>query len=98
MVDPGVEEITGTSYTVTVADKRKTLEFTNASTISLTINSGLGDDFSFTVVQGGDGKIVWNGTAVVNNVDSHVRTRGKYAMATFVSRLDGNFVVGGATE
>jgi len=89
---------TGTTYTVDAADNGKTIEFNNNSTITLTINTGLGDNFSFTVIQSGDGKIVWGGTATVNNVDSHVRTRGQHAMATFVSRLDGTFTVGGATE
>ncbi len=98
MVDPAIEYVTATTYTISAADHRKTIEFDNASTITLTINNGLGNDFSFTAIQGGAGKIVWAGSATVNNVDNHVRTRGQHAMATFVSRLNGTFVVGGATE
>ena len=96
--DDEVKLVSTDTYLVADSDNGKTLDFTSNNTITMTINSGLGDNFSFTVLQSGDGKIQWAGTAAVNNVDTHVRTRGKYAMATFVSRLDGVFTVGGATE
>lgn len=100
MVDPAVQVVTADNYTLVATDHRTTIEFTSNNIITLNVPDNLGDNFSFTAIQMGDGKIVWtgSGTATVNNVDSHIRTRGKYSMVTFVSRLEGQFVVGGATE
>lgn len=89
---------TGTSYTVQASDINKIIKLTNASSITLTINTGLGDNFPFGIEQGGGGDITFAGTATITNVDSHTKTRGVGSQVSFTSDLDGIFTFTGATE
>lgn len=50
--------VTGTTLTITIADRHRRLFFTNASTVNVTVPSGLPADFECELVQKGAGQIV----------------------------------------
>lgn len=89
---------TGTSYTILITDLASIITFNNASTITITVPSGLGAGFHCTCIQKGAGKLsfVASGTTL-NNANSHTKTAGVKAMVTLVSDVANNFYFGGAT-
>ena len=88
---------TGTSYTLTSADNGKVVTLNNASAITLTINTGLGNGFNCLIVQKGAGQITISGTATRINRQNHTKTAGQYAVVSIVNIGNEQVIVAGDT-
>jgi hypothetical protein len=67
-----------TSRTLTNADNGKTIVFSSASAVSVTLNTGLTAGFSCTLIQGGAGTVTISGTATNNSLSGTLATTGQY--------------------
>ena len=93
----GVKTISGTSYTLTVADNGFLLYCTSAIAVTITTASGLGAAFSCMVVQGGAGQITiaqGTGTTVVA-YGGMCKTAGQYAALTLITPVADTFLAAG---
>lgn len=90
-----INEQSGVSYTVVASDLGKVIRFTNASPITLTINSGFTNGFNFLVEQAGAGIVSWAGTATLNSLGAQTGTGGQYAVVSFIATATDNFTVTG---
>lgn len=72
----------GTTYTLDGSELRKTLMFTNAGAITLTLPNSLYTSFNFRVIQAGTGQITFTPAsgAFRRNRQSHTKTAGQYAV------------------
>ena len=95
--DAALNNQTGTTYTLTSADNGKVVTLNNASAITLTINTGLGDGFNCLIVQKGVGQITIAGTATKINRQGHTKTAGQYAVVSIVNIGSDNVIVAGDT-
>jgi hypothetical protein len=95
--DAALNNQTGTTYTLTSADNGKVVTLNNASAITLTINTGLGDGFNCLIVQKGVGQITIAGTATRINRQSHTKTAGQYAVVSIVNIGSDNVIIAGDT-
>lgn len=71
---------TGTSYTLVDSDHGKLVTMSNASAITLNINTGLRSDFACSILQKGAGQITVAGTATINNIDTANKSEGQWAL------------------
>ena len=88
---------TGTTYTLTQADNGMVVTLTNASPITLTINSGLTAGFNCMIVQNGAGTVTiaaGSGVTILNR-SNYNKTGGQYAVVTIVSTATNTFITGG---
>jgi hypothetical protein len=69
----------------------------NASAITLTINTGLGDGFNCLIVQKGACQITIAGNATKINRQGHTKTAGQYAVVSIVNIGGDNVIVAGDT-
>jgi hypothetical protein len=77
---------TGTSRALTQADNNKILDFTSASSITVTIPAGLALPYVVGLSQGGDGQVTVDATGVtVGEIDGNLSTGGQYAMMTLMA-------------
>jgi len=95
--DAALNNQTGTTYTLTSSDNGKVVTLNNASPITLTINTGLGDGFNCLIVQKGAGQITMAGTATRINRQSHTKTAGQYAVVSIVNIGSETIIVAGDT-
>jgi hypothetical protein len=95
--DAALNDQTGTSYTLTSADNGKVVTLNNASAITLTINTGLGDGFNCLIVQKGVGQITIAGTATKINRQGHTKTAGQYAVVSIVNIGGEQVIIAGDT-
>jgi hypothetical protein len=95
--DASLNDQTGTAYTLTSADNGKVVTLNNASAITLTINTGLGDGFNCLIVQKGAGQITIAGNATKINRQGHTKTAGQYAVVSIVNIGGDNVIVAGDT-
>jgi hypothetical protein len=95
--DAALNNQTGTTYTLTSADNGKVVTLNNASAITLTINTGLGDGFNCLIVQKGAGQITIAGDATKINRQGHTKTAGQYAVVSIVNIGGDNVIVAGDT-
>jgi len=88
---------TGTTYTLAQTDNGKVVTLTNASPITLTINSGLTAGFNCMIVQNGAGTVtIAAGSSVtILNRSNYNKTGGQYAVVTIVSTASNTFITGG---
>jgi hypothetical protein len=88
---------TGTTYTLAQTDNGKVVTLTNASPITLTINSGLTAGFNCMIVQNGAGTVTIAAGASVTilNRSNYNKTGGQYAVVTIVSTASNTFITGG---
>lgn len=96
----GVKTITGTTYTLTMADNGYALYCTSATAVTITTASGLGAAFSCMVVQGGAGQITATqgaGTTVAA-YGGFVKTAGQYAALTIITPVPDVFLLAGQAE
>lgn len=79
--------VTGTSYTLAAADKGKILRFTNASSITVNVPTGLGANFRCQVQQRGTGIVILNKLAGVtlNSANAALKTRGRYTSLSILN-------------
>jgi hypothetical protein len=95
--DAALNNQTGTTYTLTSADNGKVVTLNNASAITLTINTGLGDGFNCLIVQKGAGQITITGTATRINRQNHTKTAGQYAVVSIVNIGSDTIIIAGDT-
>lgn len=79
-------EIQVSSYSLSAADRGKTLIFSSSATQGITCSSGLDVGFSSTFIQYGSGQLELSAAAGVTilNRQSHTKTAGTYAAASVV--------------
>jgi hypothetical protein len=96
--DAALNDQTSTSYSLQSSDNGKVVTLSNASAITLTIPSGLGDGFNCLIVQKGAGQITLSasGTTLINR-QSHTKTAGQYAVVSIVNIGSDSIIVGGDT-
>ena len=89
--------ITGTTYTLSEADRSKILAFTNASAVTLTVPSGLSGVFDVMIVQSGAGQITVSAGAgvTINAALSATKTAYQYAVATLLPIGVDTFILSG---
>lgn len=89
--------ITGTTYTLSEADRSKILVFTNASAVTLTVPSGLSGVFDAMIVQSGAGQITVSAGAgvTINAALSATKTAYQYAVATLLPIGVDTFILSG---
>uniref|UniRef100_UPI00404780A2 beta strand repeat-containing protein n=1 Tax=Algoriphagus sp. TaxID=1872435 RepID=UPI00404780A2 len=95
--DKALNDQTGTSYTLTSADNGKVVTLNNASAITLTINTGLGNGFNCLIVQKGAGQITISGTATRINRQNHTKTAGQYSVVSIVNIGSDTIIIAGDT-
>jgi hypothetical protein len=96
--DAALNDQTSTSYTLQSSDNGKVVTLDNASAITLTIPSGLGDGFNCLIVQKGNGQIslTASGTNLINR-QNHSKTAGRYAVLSIVNIGSETLIVAGDT-
>lgn len=68
-----------TARTLTNSDNGKTIVFTSASAVAVTLNTGLAAGFGCRLIQYGAGTVTVSGTATRNALSGTVATSGQYA-------------------
>jgi hypothetical protein len=87
---------TGNTYTLQASDNGKVLTFNYASSITLTVPSGLGAGFNCLIVQLGAGTVTPTSTAAtIYQRQSLTQTAGQYAVATLVAVSPDTFILSG---
>jgi hypothetical protein len=93
----GINAQTGTAYTLTAADNGKVITMNNASSITVTVPSGLGAGYSVTVIQLGTGKVTFSASGTtINSFGSYTKTAGQHASASLVAYVANTFNLAGA--
>jgi hypothetical protein len=70
----------GTTYTIVAGDNGKTLVFTNAASVTVTLPTGLGAGFVCAVIQAGTGQVTISpSSTTLNNRSGHTKTAGQHA-------------------
>lgn len=86
----------GTSYTLVASDNGKQIIFSNASSVTLTVPSGLGATFSCIVIQNGAGTVTPTASSTtLHQRQSFTKTAGQYAVLTLSATATDTFVMGG---
>jgi hypothetical protein len=90
---------TGTSYSLLSSDNGKIITMSNASTITLTVPSGLPIGFNTTVIQIGSGQVgITSSGVTLNSFESKYNLAGQHAAASIISYTTNVFnVAGGLT-
>ncbi len=84
-VNPRVRVISDTDYTVLPSDNDCRLYFTAATAVTVTIDTGLGKNFSALWRQVGAGLVTFvEGTATIENVDDQFKSAGVKAYGSLV--------------
>lgn len=93
----GVNDQTGTAYTLLAADAGKVVRMTNAAGIVLTVPVGLPDGFNCIVEQGGAGvvAIADDGTSVLHSRGGVFNTAGQFGQASIIKMTGDVFTIGG---
>ena len=96
--DASLNDQTSTTYTLQSSDNGKVVTLNNASAITLTIPSSLGDGFNCLIVQKGDGQITFSasGTSLINR-QSHGKSAGLYAVVSIVNIGSEQVIIAGDT-
>lgn len=98
---PRIAEInaqTGTAYTLLSSDNGKIITLSNASAITVTVPSGLGEGFNCTLIQLGVGTVsVSESSTTINNRNSHTSIAGQYSSATLLAYSSNTFLFQGDT-
>ena len=89
---------TGTTYTLTSADNGIVVTLSNASAITVTVPSGLGENFTCTLWQIGAGQVsVTPGSGVtLNSYSAQRKILGQYASAVLWAKAADDFLLDGA--
>lgn len=94
----GINDQTGTTYTLVSGDNGKVVTFNNASAVTVTVPSGLPVGFSCAIIQKGAGQVTLatSGTTLRNR-QSHTKTAGQYAVCSLFSHVTNEYMFGGDT-
>jgi hypothetical protein len=93
-------EITSTSYSLSSADRGKTLLFSSSVTQGITCSSGLNVGYNATFIQLGSGQLELSasvGSSILNR-QSHTKTAGLYAAASVVIISANTYLFAGDTS
>ena len=86
----------GTSYILQSSDNGKVLTFNNASSVTLTVPTGLGAGFNCLVVQLGAGTVTPTASGtIINQRQGLTKTAGQYSIATLMSYAADTFILSG---
>ena len=91
--------IDATSYTLSSADRGKTLLFSSSATQDITCSSGLDVGYNCTFVQMGSGQLILSGASGVEllNRQSHTGSAGQYAAVSIVVVDTDKIIIAGDT-
>ena len=91
--------ISATSYTLSSADRGKTLLFSSSATQDITCSSGLDVGYNCTFVQMGSGQLILSGASGVEllNRQSHTGSAGQYAAVSIVVVDTDKIIIAGDT-
>jgi hypothetical protein len=96
--DASINDQTGTTYTLVAGDSGKVVVLDNASTVTVTVPSGLGAGFNCSFVQKGAGQVSFSASGTtVNNRQSHTKIKAQYGVASIVAYAADTFVLAGDT-
>ena len=96
--DASINDQTGTTYTLVAGDNGKVVVLDNASTVTVTVPSGLGAGFNCSFVQKGAGQVSFSASSTtINNRQSHTKINGQYGVASIVAYAADTFVLAGDT-
>jgi hypothetical protein len=96
-----VQNITGTSYTPSLADAGKALVFSNASSVTLTIPAESSANFTigqtFVVVQKGTGAVTIAGAVevTIRSKGNLLKTAGQYSEARLIKLASNEWLLSG---
>ncbi|MAR66164.1 MAG: hypothetical protein CL833_02820 [Crocinitomicaceae bacterium] len=95
--DATIVNSTSTTYTLSSSDAGKLIAIEHASTITITIPTGLDTGFNCSFLQKGSGSLEFSASngVTLSNRQSYTKTAGQYAMATLVSYDTNKFVLTG---
>lgn len=94
----GINDQTGTTYTLVAGDNGKVVTFNNASAITVTVPSGLAVGFSCAIFQKGAGQVTLSpSSTTLRHRQSHTKTAGQYAIASLFSHVSNEFIFAGDT-
>lgn len=96
---PVVEDITGTTYTLTAADNGKLKRTTNTSAVTITFPSGLGQGWNCGISQDAAGQITFatSGGATTKNRQGHTKTAGDGATVSLIAFVANVATISGDT-
>lgn len=88
---------TSTTYTLSSSDAGKLISIEHASTITVTVPTGLDVGFNCSFLQKGAGSLDFSASngVTLNNRQSYTKTAGQYAMATLIAYEANKFVLTG---
>jgi hypothetical protein len=91
--------ISATSYTLSSADRGKTLLFSSSATQDITCSSGLDVGYNCTFVQMGSGQLILSGASGVEllNRQSHTGSAGQYAAVSVIVVDTDKIIIAGDT-
>jgi hypothetical protein len=92
-----VKSITATNYTLLPNDSGRIIEFTSATTVTLTVPSGLPTGFQVSITQAGTGIVTFvvSGGMVLNSRLSATTTAGQWSKAVIEVRANNSSVLSG---
>ena len=95
--DASIANVSNTSYTLSSEDLGKLIAIEHASTITITVPTGLGAGFNCSFLQKGAGSLDFSASngVTLNNRQSYTKTAGQYAMATLIAYEANKFVLTG---
>ncbi|MPV86986.1 hypothetical protein [Ostreibacterium oceani] len=83
------------SYTLTLADNNKIIEFNTAANVTCTIPAGLPPGFQVSITQLGTGRVEFVGGATVRNAYNAFRTARRYSKAGVEIASTGEAIISG---
>jgi hypothetical protein len=89
---------TGTTYTLLSTDDGRVITMSNASTITVTVPTGLNVGFNTTVIQLGAGQVVFAtgaGSPTLNSYGSALKITGQYGAASIISYASNSYNLAG---
>ncbi len=94
----GVNDQTGTSYTLVAADNGKLVTMSNAAANTVTVPTGLGAGFACAIAQIGAGQTtIVQGASATLNARNGLKLTGQYAEAGLLWRAANTYLVAGDT-
>lgn len=87
------------NYTLQASDNGKVVVMNKGTTVTVTVDSGLGAGFNCSFVQKGAGQVSFTGAAgvTINNRQSHTKINAQYGVASIVAYAADTFVLAGDT-
>lgn len=94
----GVNAQTGTTYTLAATDNGAVVTLNNASSITVTVPSGLGKGFSCICIQIGAGQVTFSaGSGATLNAANGLKTANQHSAVSLISYVANTFNVAGDT-